>query len=183
LCVTGYTGERGFEIILKNAAAPQLWDDLMNAGKDLGITPIGLGARDTLRLEAGLCLYGHELEKDTSVMEANLSWAVGFGKDFLGKDVLVRHRDEGTKRLLFGIVVNKEYGSPRPGAKIFEGGKEAGVVTSGAPSPVMDKGIAFSYLRTDLCEVGRALEVEVRGKRVPAEVVKPPFVKHRLFEH
>jgi aminomethyltransferase len=184
LCVTGYTGERGFEIIMKNAAAPQLWDDLMSAGKDIGVMPIGLGARDTLRLEAGLCLYGHELEKDTSVMEANLAWAVGFGKDFLGKDVLVRHRDEGTKRLLFGITVEKQHGCPRPGAKVYDGGSEAGVVTSGAPSPSLDgKGIAFSYLRTDLCEIGRELEVEVRGKRVPAAVVKPPFVKHHLFDH
>lgn len=183
LCVTGYTGERGFEIIVKNAGAAKLWDDLMEAGKGLDLLPIGLGARDTLRLEAALCLYGHELEKDTSVVEANLNWAIGWTKEFLGKDVLVRHRDEGTKRLLYGIVVDKQFGSPRPGSKVYDRDKEIGVVTSGAPSPVLDKGIAFCYIRPESCEPGRELAVEIRGKHAPALAVKPPFVKHRLFEH
>ncbi|OGK10502.1 MAG: hypothetical protein A2Y63_00855 [Candidatus Riflebacteria bacterium RBG_13_59_9] len=183
LCVTGYTGERGFEIVVKNPQAPELWEDLMSAGEKLGITPVGLGARDTLRLEAGLCLYGHELNETTSVMEANLAWAVGWSKDFLGKDVLVRHNEEGTSRLLFGLVVEKRLGSPRPQAKVFADSEEVGVVTSGSYSPTLDKNIAFCYLRTELCAPGREVAVEVRNKQVPATVVKPPFVEHRLFKH
>jgi len=183
LCVTGYTGERGFEIIVRNEQAPELWEELMAAGRERGLMPVGLGARDTLRLEAGMCLYGHELNETTSVMEANLAWTVGWGKDFIGKEVLVRQQREGTSRLLFGLVVEKRFGSPRPGAVVLEGGREAGLVTSGSYSPTLDRNIAFCYLLPELCVPGREVTVEVRGKQVPAATVKPPFVKHRLFLH
>jgi aminomethyltransferase len=182
-CVTGYTGERGFELIAANEHAPALWDELMAAGAPHGLTPIGLGARDTLRLEAGMCLYGHELSDTTSVLEANLEWTVGWNTGFAGEELLGKQKAEGLKRILGGITVEKEHGSPRPHAKIYADGSPAGEVTSGAPSPVLDKGIAFCYLRPDLLEEGRQVEVEVRGKRVPATVVRPPFVKHRLFKH
>jgi aminomethyltransferase len=183
LCVTGYTGERGFELIVQNSIAPALWRDLMEAGASYEITPTGLGARDTLRLEAGMCLYGHELDDTTSVVEANLSWTVGWDKEFLGKDVLQRHRENGTERLLFGLIVDKKLGSPRPGAKVLIEGAEAGVVTSGSYSPSLDRNIAFCYLPPEACKEGRELSVEVRKKQVPATATKPPFVKHRLFEH
>jgi len=183
LCVTGYTGERGFELIIQNAGAQSLWNDLVAAGADLGITPVGLGARDTLRLEAGMCLYGHELDDTTSVIEANLGWTVGWDKDFLGKDVLVRHKANGTDRLLFGLTVEKKFGSPRPGAKIFAEGTDVGVVTSGSYAPSLENNIAFCYLHPAACEAGRELTVDVRKKQVPATTVKPPFIRHRLFEH
>jgi aminomethyltransferase len=166
-----------------NEHAPALWDELMAAGAPHGLTPIGLGARDTLRLEAGMCLYGHELSDTTSVLEANLEWTVGWNTGFAGEELLGKQKAEGLKRILGGITVEKEHGSPRPHAKIYADGSPAGEVTSGAPSPVLDKGIAFCYLRPDLLEEGRQVEVEVRGKRVPATVVRPPFVKHRLFKH
>lgn len=182
LSVTGYTGERGFELIVKNNSAAWLWDELMTAGRPMGMIPVGLGARDTLRLEAGLCLYGNDLDDTTSVMEANLEWTIGWNKEFLGRELLERQKEQGVERLLFGLTVEKKLGAPRHGARVLNlEGDDVGVVTSGALSPHLGRSIAFCYLRPKLAVEERELQVEIRGKRVPATTAKPPFVKHRLY--
>jgi len=144
--------------------------------------PVGLGARDTLRLEAGMCLYGNDLDDTTSVLEADLGWTIGWDKEFIGKELLLRQQEEGLKRLLFGLTVDKKLGAPRHGARVFNPeGEDVGVVTSGGPSPYLGRGIAFCYLRPGLTEEGKELLAEIRGHRVPAMTARPPFVKHRLY--
>lgn len=183
LSATGYTGERGFELICENDHAPKLWRLLLSAGKDFGIKPVGLGARDSLRLEAGLCLYGAELDRTTSVLEANLGWTVCFQKDFIGKDVLLEQKRNGVSRLLFGISLQRDAPTPRHNAEIYtKDGELVGRVTSGAFSPVLKKNIALCYLKPSLCKPGNEVEVLVRGKRLKATTLNHPFVKHRLYE-
>jgi aminomethyltransferase len=175
---TGYTGERGFELITPNESAEWLWDRIMDAGVGLSIAPIGLGARDTLRLEMAYSLYGHELSSEISVLEANLSWTVRFGPDFIGKEYLQRQAREGVKRIIAGILVGKKYGAPRNGAPVTTAtGVPAGYVTSGSFSPSLDCGIALVLIDPAQTEPGTKLEVEIRGKMCPAEVVTLPFYK------
>jgi len=183
LSATGYTGERGFELIVDNEHAEELWETLMEVGRKFDLKPVGLGARDSLRLEAGLCLYGHELDLSTSVLEANLAWTVCMNKNFLGKEKLQEQSEKGLKKILFGIKTEREAGIPRQNAKIFdESGMDVGWVTSGGFSPVLNCGIAFCYLKPEFAQEGRKLQVEIRGKKVPALASKPPFVKHRLYK-
>ncbi len=183
LSATGYTGERGFEIILENDYAVQLWRSLLDAGKEFGAQTVGLAARDSLRLEAGLCLYGHELSESTSVLEASLKWAVGFGKEFIGKATLLKQEREGLKKLLFGLKTLENVGVPRQGSAVTnEAGETIGWVTSGVFSPVLKIPVAFCYLEPAFAREGSKVSVEVRGKRVSAVATKPPFVKHKLYE-
>jgi aminomethyltransferase len=173
---TGYTGERGFELIIENDLAPWLWDRLMEVGQDFGVEPIGLGARDTLRLEMAYSLYGHELSDEISVLEANLLWTVRFGPDFNGKEFLVKQHAEGVKRQVCGLTVEKSAGAPRHSAPIFsESGQEIGYVTSGSFSPSLDKGIALAMVGIEHTKVGTPLLVEIRGKRAAAKVCETPF--------
>jgi aminomethyltransferase len=174
---TGYTGERGFELIVENGDAEWLWDALMEAGSGLGVKPIGLGARDTLRLEMGYSLYGHELSDTISVLEANLGWTVRFGPDFIGKEILHQQKAQGVARIVAGIVVDAKAGAPRNGAKVFDGGDEIGYVTSGSFSPSLKAGIGLVLVRPDSASVGGELMVEVRNKQVPAKVVDLPFYR------
>jgi len=183
LSATGYTGERGFELIVKADSAVWLWQELLEAGRPLDLIPVGLGARDTLRLEAGLCLYGNDLDDTTTVMEANLEWTIGWDKEFLGREALERQKQRGVKRLLFGLTVEGKSGSPRHGARVLTPtGEDAGVVTSGSFSPYLGRNIAFCYLQPELAQEGQKLQVEVRGKLAPAAATRPPFVKHRLYK-
>lgn len=173
---TGYTGERGFELIVPNEEAEWLWDRLVEAGAPHGLAPIGLGARDTLRLEMAYSLYGHELSDDISVLEANLLWTVRWGPDFLGKAPLLEQFRSGARRLVVGIIIDEKSGAPRNGAPVFDAaGREIGLVTSGSHSPSLDKAIALGLLETSHTAVGSTVFPEVRGKKVQARVCETPF--------
>jgi aminomethyltransferase len=169
---TGYTGEDGVEIHVRADDAPALWDAIVAAG----ITPAGLGARDTLRLEAGLPLHGHELGPGITPLQAGLGWVVGWDKgDFRGRDALQAERDRGVARRLRGLEVDGRR-PPREGSIVMVDTAEVGVVTSGNFSPVLGHGIALALLRPDL-EPGAQVQVDVRGQVLEARVVKPPFVR------
>ncbi len=172
---TGYTGEEGFELYLDSKLAVKMWELLMATGE---ITPCGLGCRDTLRLEAGLCLYGNELDDETTPLEAGLSWLVKLGKqgDFLGRDVLSRQHTEGTDRKLAGFTLD-ERAIPRHGYPVYYGDVQVGDVKSGTMSPTLGIPIGTCYLPTAAAVEGTRFEIEIRGKRIPARVVKLPFYK------
>jgi aminomethyltransferase len=173
---TGYTGEDGFEIYLPAADAPACWEALMKAGAGRGLLPIGLGARDTLRLEAGMPLYGHELDEQTNPLEAGLDWAVKFTKDFIGRAALEKVKAAGPSKRLVGLeVADKRI--PRQGYPVLKEGKPVGVVTSGTVSPLTGRTIAMAYVAPAEAAVGNALEIEVRGTGYPAKVVPLPFYK------
>jgi glycine cleavage system T protein (aminomethyltransferase) len=169
---TGYTGEDGVELHVPAAAAAQCWQLLLDAG----ITPAGLGARDTLRLEAGLPLHGHELGPDITPLQAGLAWVVRFDKgDFRGRAPLEAEHDRGVTRRLRGLRVEGRQ-IPREGYPVSRGGEAVGVVTSGNFSPTLGHGIALAFLPPDTME-GDAVTVDVRGRAVPAIVTKLPFVR------
>ncbi len=176
---TGYTGEDGLEIMLEPAAARQLWQSLLEAG----VTPCGLGARDTLRLEAAMSLYGQEIDETITPLEAGLSWVVNLQDrgDFIGRSVLERQKAEGVKRRLVGLEMSGRYIARHGYPVIFEG-KEVGKVTSGTLAPTVSKAIALAYVPKSLSKTGQKLEVEIRGKTYPATVVKKPFYRspHRV---
>ena len=169
---TGYTGEDGVELAVPAAHASHVWDALLSAG----VTPAGLGARDTLRLEAGLPLHGHELGPGITPLQAGLGWVVGWDKgDFRGRRALEVERDHGVARLLRGIEVEGRR-PPREGQNVLIDGKPAGTVTSGNFSPMLERGIALAFLPPNV-EVGDGVEIDQRGTVVPGVIVKPPFVK------
>lgn len=175
---TGYTGEDGFEIFVDNGRAIEVWDAMMAAGEDRGLRPIGLGARDTLRLEAGMPLYGNELDPKTNPYEAGLGRVVKLEKpaDFVGRSALERVAREGVTRKLVGLVLRGR-GIARHGYPIHARDGSAGVVTSGTQSPTLGEAIAMGYVATADSEPGTMVEVEIRGQRVPAEVVALPFYR------
>jgi aminomethyltransferase len=174
---TGYTGEDGFEVFVEIGAGALVWDALMAAGKAEGIVPVGLGARDTLRLEAGMPLYGNELGPDSTPFEAGLGRVVAFTKegDFVGRAALAKAADEPRKRLV-GLAVRGR-GIARHGYEVFKGDRRTGIVTSGTLSPTLGDPIAMAYVTPSDAEPGTILEVAIRDQRVPAEVVALPFYK------
>ena len=174
---TGYTGELGFELYLDPEAAPEVWDALLASGEADGLLPAGLGARDTLRLEAGMALYGHEIDNTTTPYEAGLGWVVKLkAGDFIGRDVLVSQKADGVTRKLVGFEV-KGRGIARQGHGVLVGGETVGTVCSGTWSPTLEKAIGTAYVPVDSAEVGTELELEVRRRKLPAEVVPMPFYK------
>jgi len=175
---TGYTGEDGFEIYFTDLGrAEKLWDKVEKAGEEFEIEPIGLGARDTLRLEMKYPLYGNDIDKDTNPLEAGLRWAVKFEKgDFIGKEVLERVKLEKIQRKLIPFVMDGK-GIPRPHFKILKDGKEIGEVRSGTMSPSLGVGIGTGYVHRDYMKSGNKIEIDIRGKIFPATVIKPPFYK------
>ena len=174
---TGYTGEDGFELYLPASAAVAVWQKLMAAGTPHGLLPIGLGARDTLRLEKGYALYGHELSRDISPLEAGLAWITRLDKvDFVGKAALVAQKAAGVPRRRIGLVM-EERGIPRDGYPLFAGDREVGVVTSGTMSPTLKLGIALALVEPAAAGLDEELEVAVRSRRMRARVVRPPFVQ------
>ena len=174
---TGYTGEDGFELYLAPEDAPAVWDRLLAAGGPAGLEPVGLGARDTLRLEAGMALYGHEIDRTTTPWEAGLDWIVKLDKgDFVGRDALVAARANGPARRLVGFEVTGR-GIAREGHRILVGGRDVGHVTSGTFSPTFEKALGLAYVESALAEPGTSLEIDVRGRAVPARVVPYPFYK------
>ena len=174
---TGYTGEDGFEVFVPPASAERVWDGILAAGKPFGVIPAGLGARDTLRLEAGMRLYGNDMDETTTVVEADLGWIVGWKKDaFLGSDVLKQQKADGAPRKLVGFeMLDRAIG--RHGHEVYIGGQKAGVVTSGTQTPFLKKAIGMAYLPADRTANGTEFEVDVRGRRVRAQVVPMPFYK------
>jgi len=176
VATTGYTGEDGFEIILPTTPVRDIWDALREAG----VAPIGLGARDTLRLEAGMCLYGQDMDDTTTPLESGLAWTVAFDppdRKFIGREVLDKQRANGAPRQLVGLVLEGKGGVLRSHQKVHTGDLGDGEITSGGFSPTLNGSIALARLPAGV-PVGATCEVEVRGKRLAARVVKFPFVRH-----
>ncbi len=173
---TGYTGELGFEIYGSNADIPVIWDMIMSVGENEGIEPVGLGARDTLRLEMKYCLYGNDIDRTTNPIEAGLSWIVKTDKkDFIGKARILEGKANINRRLV--CLEMLERAVPRPGYKVFADDQEIGTITSGTQSPSLGKGIALAYLNKGFTKSGTEISVEIRGNHKAAVVVKPPFYK------
>jgi aminomethyltransferase len=174
---TGYTGEDGFEIFVPPSAADRLWQALLASGE--GIVPCGLGARDTLRLEAGMRLHGNDIDRTTTVLEADLGWTIGWSKpDFLGADALRRQKAEGLRRRIVGFEMI-DRGIARHGHDVHIGREKAGIVTSGTQTPYLKKAIGLAYLPVEHTAPGTEFEVDIRGRRARAQVVKLPFYHRR----
>jgi len=176
---TGYTGELGYELYFKGdeAVAETVWNAVFDAGKDLGIQPVGLGARDSLRLEMGFCLYGNDIDQTTNPIEAGLGWITKLKKpSFIGKDVLVSTKENGPKRKLVPLISNEKT-FPRQGYELTFEGKKVGLITSGTVSPILDKAIALGYVDSELVKEGNKINFLIRSKEVEAQITKLPFVK------
>ena len=177
ISATGYTGSGGFEIYCKNTQVAKIWTKVLEAGADCGIQPIGLAARDTLRLEMGYCLYGNDIDDTTSPLEAGLGWITKFNKDFINSESLKKQKELGVSNTLVGFELSQR-GIPRQGYAIVDAqGNSIGRVTSGTMSPSMGKGIGLGYVPMALKEVGSQIHIQIRNKIVPAMVVKLPFYK------
>ena len=177
ISATGYTGSGGFEIYCKNTQVAKIWTKVFEAGADWGIQPIGLAARDTLRLEMGYCLYGNDIDDTTSPLEAGLGWITKFNKDFINSESLKKQKEIGVSKTLVGFELSQR-GIPRQGYAIVDAqGNSIGRVTSGTMSPSMGKGIGLGYVPMALKEVGSQIHIQIRNKIVPAMVVKLPFYK------
>jgi len=177
---TGYTGELGFELYFDSSVpvSERIWNAIVDAGKEFGIKPIGLGARDTLRLEMGFCLYGNDIDKTTNPLEAGLGWITKLGKgDFIGRDVLLKVNADGLKRKLVGFVIDDEKAFPRHGHEIRIQGANVGHVTSGTVSPILEKGIGMGYVPIGADVPGKAVDIIIRNKEAKASIVKIPFLQ------
>jgi len=174
---TGYTGAGGFEIYFDNEHAEKIWDAIFEAGHEFGIKPIGLGARDTLRLEMGFCLYGNDIDDTTSPLEAGLGWITKFTKDFTDKQHMLSLKEKGVARKLVGFEMI-DRGIPRHGYPIVNAeGNNIGVVTSGTQSPTLNKAIGMGYVKTDFAKADSEIFIQIRDKNIKAKVVKTPFLK------
>ncbi len=177
ISATGYTGSGGFEIYCKNSEVEQVWKKVFEAGASYGIKPIGLAARDTLRLEMGYCLYGNDINDTTSPLEAGLGWVTKFSKDFINSEALAAQKEAGVTRKLVGFEL-VDRGIPRHDYPIVDAaGNEIGIVTSGTMSPSTGKAIGLGYVPTELSAPGSEIYIQVRNKNLKAQVVKPPFYK------
>ncbi len=175
---TGYTGEDGFEIYCPIAQTLEIWNRLLEIGADDGIKPIGLGARDTLRLESKMALYGNELSETITPLDAGLSWAVKFDKgDFIGRDALVKQKEDGVKRRLVGFKMVERGGVPRAHFDVQVDGQSVGFVTSGTSSPTLGENIGLALIDKSYAGIGKPLQIIIRGKAVAAEQVRTPFYK------
>ena len=178
ISATGYTGSGGFEIYCKNSEVKQIWDQVFEAGADFGIKPIGLAARDTLRLEMGYCLYGNDIDDTTSPLEAGLGWITKFTKDFTNSEALKQQKEAGVTRKLVAFELD-ERGIPRHGYDIVDSnGTKIGEVTSGTMSPSLGKGIGLGYVPTAFADINSKIYIQIRKNAIPATVVKLPFYKN-----
>jgi aminomethyltransferase len=178
ISATGYTGAGGFEIYVKNENAEKMWDAIFEAGAEFGIKPVGLGARDTLRLEKGFCLYGNDIDDSTSPLEAGLGWVTKFTKDFINADALKQEKDAGLKRKLVGFEMI-DRGIPRGHYELCDAeGIKLGEVTSGTQSPTLQKGIGMGYVPAAYSKPDTEIFVKVRDRLLKAKTVKLPFVKN-----
>jgi aminomethyltransferase len=177
---TGYTGEDGFEVYAESDRAEHLWQKLLQAGNfgsSDGVLPCGLAARNTLRLEAGMALYGNDIDETTSLLEANLGWICKLDKaEFVGKDALVRQKQEGISRRLVGFEMT-ERGIARDGQDVVINGDRVGRVTSGSPAPFLKKNIGLAYVPVEFANAGQTMQIDVRGRLIEAQIVKTPFYK------
>ncbi|HEX7956774.1 MAG TPA: glycine cleavage system aminomethyltransferase GcvT [Pyrinomonadaceae bacterium] len=177
---TGYTGEDGFEVYAAPEHAERLWQKMLDVGRydtPDGVLPCGLAARNTLRLEAGMALYGHEITDETTLLEANLGWITKLNKgDFTGRDALARQKEEGVRRRLVGFEVT-DRGIARDGQDVYADGAKVGHVTSGSPAPFLKKNIGMAYVPAELASAGQQIHIDVRGRMVGAQVVTVPFYK------
>jgi len=177
ISATGYTGSGGFEIYCKNSEAKQIWEEVFEAGAPYGIKPIGLAARDTLRLEMGYCLYGNDIDDHTSPIEAGLGWITKFSKDFVNSEALLEQKEQGVDKRLKAFKLDSR-GIPRQGYRILnEADESIGLVTSGTMSPSLKEGIGMGYVQSGYTKLGNKIFIEIRGKAVPATIVKLPFYK------
>ena len=176
---TGYTGELGYELYHDPEESEQLWNALMEVGEEYGLAPIGLGARDTLRMEMKFCLYGNDIDETTTPLEARLGWVTDLEHgDFLGRDALIKQKEVGISRFLVAFEM-LERGLPRPGYEIYAGDEKVGVVTSGGQSPTLKKGIGLAYIDKPHQKVNTELNIDIRGRRLTIKVVKPPFINKK----
>jgi aminomethyltransferase len=174
---TGYTGEDGFELYVRPEHAVEIWKQALEAGREFGIKPCGLGARNTLRLEAAMALYGHEIHASITPFEAGLNWIVKMDKgEFVGRAALERQQREGVRRKLTGFEMRGR-GIARDGYEVFLDGSPAGWVTSGGPSPTLSRNLGLCYLPADRAVEGQAIQVQIRGQLVDAVTVPTPFYK------
>lgn len=177
---TGYTGEDGFEVYAAADKAERLWDKILdagNTGSPEGVLACGLAARNTLRLEAAMALYGHEIDETTTLLEANLGWICKLNKgDFVGREALARQKEEGVKRRLVGFEIT-DRGIARDGQDVIVGGANVGGVTSGSPAPFLKKNIGLAYVPVEFAGEGQQIHIDVRGRLVAAQIVKTPFYK------
>jgi aminomethyltransferase len=182
LARTGYTGEDGFEFYFAPPESERVWNTLMDAGRPEGLIPAGLGARNTLRLEAGMALYGHELDEKTTLLEANLGWIVKLDKgDFLGRDALAQQKEHGTSKRLIGFEM-LDRNIARDGYPVWVENQRIGQVTSGSPAPFLKKNIGMAYVESKaaaagMADTGQNIDVEIRGRRAPARAAALPFYK------
>ena len=176
---TGYTGEFGFELYMPSdeVTGKRMWDAIFEAGAEFDIEPIGLGARDTLRLEVGFCLYGNDIDQTTHPLDAKLGWITKLQKgEFIGRDVMLQAKERGLERALVGMTIEGRL-VPRHGYAITVDGVECGVVTSGTMSPMLEKGIAMGYVPTSHSQPGSVVNIMIRNQAIPATVVKLPFIE------
>jgi len=174
---TGYTGEDGVELYFASEHSEKMWNDLLEAGGQEGLQPCGLGARNTLRLEAGMCLYGHEIDETTTVWEARLDWICKMDKgDFLGREVLARQKETGLERILVGFEMEDRL-IARDSCPVFAEGRQVGRVTSGSPAPFLKKNVGMAYVPPALSPPGTRIEIGIRSSRAKARVVEIPFYK------
>ena len=174
---TGYTGEDGFEIYFAPEYSEKIWTDLLDAGQSAGLLPCGLGARNTLRLEAGMCLYGHEIDDTTTPWQANLAWICKLDKgDFLGRDILARQKEKGVERTLVGFEMLDRL-IARDGYPVLAGGRQIGCVTSGGPAPFFKKNIGMAYVPPQEAGTGKQIAISVRNQTASAKIVPVPFYR------
>jgi aminomethyltransferase len=174
---TGYTGAGGFEIYFENAVADKMWDSIFEAGKEFNIKPIGLGARDTLRLEMGFCLYGNDIDDTTSPLEAGLGWITKFSKNFIDSDFLKQQKENGLQKKLVGFILQEKGGVPRHDHNITDAnGIVIGKVTSGTMSPSLKEAIGMGYVPRELSKIDSEIFIEIREKKLKAKVVNLPFL-------
>jgi aminomethyltransferase len=178
LARTGYTGEDGFELFVPIKYGEHVWNAILDAGKDAGVKPIGLGARDSLRFEAKMPLYGHEMDANTTPLEAALGWACDLNKMFIGRDALLKQKLEGIRKKLVGFEM-MDRGIPRNGYAITKDGKTMGVVTTGMFSPTLEKNIGLGFVVPEFAAIGTEFDVVIRGSALKARVVKTPFYANR----
>ncbi|HET6891508.1 MAG TPA: glycine cleavage system aminomethyltransferase GcvT [Pyrinomonadaceae bacterium] len=179
---TGYTGEDGFEVYAPATKAEHLWEKILDTGSfgaPEGVLPCGLAARNTLRLEAAMALYGHEIDENTTLLEANLGWICKLDKgDFIGREALAKQKEEGIKRRLIGFEITGR-GIARDGQEVIIDGKTVGRITSGSPAPFLKKNIGMAYVPTEFAHAGQKLQIDIRGRLVEAQVVKTPFYRRK----
>jgi aminomethyltransferase len=175
---TGYTGEDGFELYVPAERTVELWRRLLEAGQADGLIPAGLGARDSLRLEMGYALYGNDLDERHSPIESGLGWITKLDKgEFVGRDAIARRKQEGVRERLVGFIL-QERGFPRHGYTVRSGGEPVGEVTSGSVSPMLQQGIGMAYVAAAAAQPGTRVDIMVRDRAVPAEIVRPPFYRN-----